>query len=199
MQAKRSDNPLTAAWYEQRIASSVADYNASQEETTHIGELRGLAEGLVRRLTELEAVQPTKAQRETAGYLCAVLGERQPDGVVSACRGEQEFFIRPNGSLESGITHLAVGEFDGLPHHVRGTGVQQAPPSGDDELTTVIDRGEPEETFAIPEPRAALAAWLRSLPAGACLRCGTRERLPDGAGCRRCAEGGHRQTGRKAD
>ena len=56
MNAKRSSTPLTAAWYEQRIASSVADYNASPfSEATHIGELRGLANGLVRRLAELEA------------------------------------------------------------------------------------------------------------------------------------------------
>ncbi len=56
MNTKRSNIPLnTATWYEQRIASSVADYNATQKEATHIGELRGLAEGLVRRLAELEA------------------------------------------------------------------------------------------------------------------------------------------------
>lgn len=56
MNAKRSSTPLlTATWYEQRIARSIADYNASASETTHIGELRGLAEGLVRRLAELEA------------------------------------------------------------------------------------------------------------------------------------------------
>lgn len=56
MNTKRRNIPLnTATWYEQRIAGSIADYNATQEEAPHIGELRGLAEGLVRRLAELEA------------------------------------------------------------------------------------------------------------------------------------------------
>ena len=66
MLAKSSDNPLTAAWYEQRIASSVADYNASQKKSTHIGELRGIAKGLVRRLTELDAQETSRLVGEVA-------------------------------------------------------------------------------------------------------------------------------------
>jgi hypothetical protein len=60
----------------------------------------------------------TLAQVETANSLRAILGDPSEDGVVGATRGDQEFFLRPDGTLESGLSFLAPGEYDSLPHKV---------------------------------------------------------------------------------
>lgn len=66
----------------------------------------------------------TAAQAETAAYLTATLGVPAQDGVVACKRGDQEFFLRPDGTLESGIMALAQAEVEGLPHRV-GTPVER--------------------------------------------------------------------------
>lgn len=66
----------------------------------------------------LSCQRPTLAQVETANSLRAILGDLSEDGVVGATRGDQEFFLRPDGTLESGLSFLAPGEYDSLPHKV---------------------------------------------------------------------------------
>ena len=80
------------------------------------------------------AKRPTDAQVETAAFLTAILGEPAQDGVVSAKRGDQEFFLRPDGTLESGIMELNQAEVEGLPHRV---GVTRRVSYGDREVGRV--------------------------------------------------------------
>ena len=65
----------------------------------------------------------TDRQRDTLQHLGATVRLEEPDGTVCGHRpGEgwhpdgQFFYVKPDGRLVSGITHLTAAERAGLPH-----------------------------------------------------------------------------------
>jgi hypothetical protein len=139
---------------EARALNALAASPQSDSDTT--------AEALNRRYVESDhGLGVTAEQIETAAYLTAALGVPAKDGVVGCKRGDQEFFLRPDGTLESGFASLDPGEFDGLPHQVGRSDHGPGEASEIDRLRKALQ--EITETYSLNEPPGVEGNRLRAL------------------------------------